>query len=531
MMKNVWTKKLQRWTGVAGLAFALAACGGTATDTTTLAEKQGRESSAGGASKPSYEGLMARGAQLNEAELKAAVLQPGAGTGISGTHKAGTTAVQKAGEALVAVYRFYNSSTSAHFYTADAGERDHVIQNLPVLSYEGPAFHASAVQATALSPVYRFFNTQTGVHFYTISEDEKNSIIANLPQFSFEGPAYFASKVAGQNLLKPLFRFYVLSKGFHFYTADAAEAENIKATIPGYRYEGIAYYVLRGQGEVAPGKIYKGLPAANHASAAIQQASAEGASGYTYFTDFQFSNGTQQGAVYFTDTAYARTYFPVLELTFETSASGKAVSLSLKGDRGLGYQGDVFFFGNGMQTFTRYVSATPGAGTMSYITYPMPATVDAFSALLNGVGATGYRFLSVVSYGGNNSALFESNTERPGPFEYRLAAPSTSVMAFEDAANAQGNEGFAFKGGFFVGGNLRDIYARDGGRYAVYRYKTEPHNQASSMATVIDAVNVQAAQGYYWFGTYSFGGTPYSIHYKGNYVCHPLGGCAMPDGL
>ena len=40
-----------------------------------------------------------------------------------------------------AIYRFYNQSTGAHFYTASAAERDHVMATWPELfTYEGPAF-------------------------------------------------------------------------------------------------------------------------------------------------------------------------------------------------------------------------------------------------------------------------------------------------------------------------------------------------------------------------------------------------------
>ena len=51
------------------------------------------------------------------------------------------------------------------------------------------------------------------------------------------------------------------------------------------------------------------------------------------------------------------------------------------------------------------------------------------------------------------------------------------------------------------------------------------------MATVVAALNVEGAKGYYWFGPMSFGPATYSVFYKGNYVCPPLGGCATPDGL
>ena len=46
---------------------------------------------------------------------------------------------------------------------------------------------------TVTTPLYRFFNVVTGTHFYTISEAEKNDVIAHLPQFHLEGVAYFAN--------------------------------------------------------------------------------------------------------------------------------------------------------------------------------------------------------------------------------------------------------------------------------------------------------------------------------------------------
>ena len=52
-----------------------------------------------------------------------------------------------------------------------------------------------ADQAAGTCPVYRFYNTQTGAHFFTISEGEKDYVIATLPQFRFEGVAWYAHPV------------------------------------------------------------------------------------------------------------------------------------------------------------------------------------------------------------------------------------------------------------------------------------------------------------------------------------------------
>ena len=41
-------------------------------------------------------------------------------------------------------------------------------------------------------PIYRFFNPTTGAHFYTPSEAERDNVEANLPEFQSEGVAYYA---------------------------------------------------------------------------------------------------------------------------------------------------------------------------------------------------------------------------------------------------------------------------------------------------------------------------------------------------
>lgn len=148
-------------------------------------------------------------------------------------------AFTKAGAAAVPVYRFYNASTGAHFYTTSTVERDSIRSGLPNFAYEGVAFEAIAQAGAGLSPVYRFYNTQTGVHFYTISEAEKNLVRDSLPQFRLEGVSYYASQVAATGF-RPLYRAYVLNKGFHFYSVNASES----AGLAQYRAEGVGYYVV-----------------------------------------------------------------------------------------------------------------------------------------------------------------------------------------------------------------------------------------------------------------------------------------------
>ncbi|MGB4441298.1 MAG: hypothetical protein WBJ62_03630, partial [Coriobacteriia bacterium] len=58
-------------------------------------------------------------------------------------------------------------------------------------NYEGPAYNVSSV-AAGNTPVYRFYNTKTGTHFYTASASEKANIQATLSgTYTYEGPAFY----------------------------------------------------------------------------------------------------------------------------------------------------------------------------------------------------------------------------------------------------------------------------------------------------------------------------------------------------
>ena len=143
-----------------------------------------------------------------------------------------------------AVYRFYNASTGAHFFTASAQERDVIINTLPAFAYENVAFYVYGSSATGLSPVYRFFNSVGGTHFYTISAGERDSVIANLPTFRFEGNGWYA-RTAAENSTTPVYRFYRHSSATHFYTINQIERDSLVGN-PDFRYEGPAYYVWSG---------------------------------------------------------------------------------------------------------------------------------------------------------------------------------------------------------------------------------------------------------------------------------------------
>jgi len=102
----------------------------------------------------------------------------------------------------------------------------------------------SGAQDASEAAVFRFFDTQSSDHFYTMSQDECRYILATWPTlWSYEGIAYnaFTTQVPGS---VPLYRYWSTQYQGHFFTADAAENVYVQQTWPTlWTYEGIDYYV------------------------------------------------------------------------------------------------------------------------------------------------------------------------------------------------------------------------------------------------------------------------------------------------
>ena len=140
-----------------------------------------------------------------------------------------------------AVYRFYNATTGAHFYTASAAERDFVIRTYPQFGYENIAFYAYPDASSGQDPVFRFYNPTSGAHFYSGSVAERDFVIANFPEFKYEVVSWYAQTGAG-NGASPIYRFYNATTGAHFYTISAAERDFVIQVHKAFRYEGPMYY-------------------------------------------------------------------------------------------------------------------------------------------------------------------------------------------------------------------------------------------------------------------------------------------------
>ena len=142
------------------------------------------------------------------------------------------------------VFRFFDSSTGVHFYTASETERDFINNNLDNYELEGESYTTvNPNNSEDAAAIYRFFNPVTGEHLYTANEAERDSIINNLANFEFEDVAFYAFETNVENTI-PVYRFYEPTIGVHFYTANETERTFVTENLSNYSFEGIAYYAL-----------------------------------------------------------------------------------------------------------------------------------------------------------------------------------------------------------------------------------------------------------------------------------------------
>lgn len=142
------------------------------------------------------------------------------------------------------VFRFYNVATGTHFYTASFAERNTVIATLgAIYRYEGLSYTVDTSVAANSVPLYRFYNMRTGTHFYTASGAEKDNVVATMSSiYHLDGVAYTVS--AWNAGATPVYRFYNVRTGTHFYTADENEKASVIANLGAtYRFEGPAFYI------------------------------------------------------------------------------------------------------------------------------------------------------------------------------------------------------------------------------------------------------------------------------------------------
>lgn len=98
----------------------------------------------------------------------------------------------------VEVHRFYHSDNNSHFFTANTEELQSLLNNDDGFNfhYEGIAYLAYGEKTASNTELYRFYNTETKSHFYTADLAEKEHVeITYAGAFQYEGVAYYVDIV------------------------------------------------------------------------------------------------------------------------------------------------------------------------------------------------------------------------------------------------------------------------------------------------------------------------------------------------
>lgn len=112
-----------------------------------------------------------------------------------------------------------------------------------------------------ITSVHRFFQYERGFHFYTADENERQNVVERSSngalKYNYENVAYsvLASDENGLTGAKisdalPVYRFFNTDTGAHLYTMDENEKDAIVETLDNYNFEGAAYYAFAMKPEI-----------------------------------------------------------------------------------------------------------------------------------------------------------------------------------------------------------------------------------------------------------------------------------------
>ncbi|KQO66347.1 hypothetical protein ASF20_21315 [Methylobacterium sp. Leaf88] len=146
-----------------------------------------------------------------------------------------------------ATFRFFDTKSGGHLFTASADEAAQVRDSMPSFVQEGIAW-TTPDNGTDTVDVFRFYDTKTGDHFFTTSVSERDGLIQGGTSYHYEGVAFEAFANEGSSGTAAVERFFNVQTGQHHY-ALAEEADGIRhgSAGGGWVDEGKAFVV-----QVAP---------------------------------------------------------------------------------------------------------------------------------------------------------------------------------------------------------------------------------------------------------------------------------------
>jgi hypothetical protein len=139
------------------------------------------------------------------------------------------------------MYRFYNKTTGAYFFTTSEAERWRVIaRKQSYIKFQGPVFTLDTSSTANVVPLYRLYNKIGQRYFYTASASEKAAAL----KLKSRGRAiYRVDAVAGNVSLTtgtPVYRLYCRKTNTYIWTTSEAEKAALIRSKQ-WKYNGIVF--------------------------------------------------------------------------------------------------------------------------------------------------------------------------------------------------------------------------------------------------------------------------------------------------
>lgn len=222
-------------------------------------------------------------------------------------------------------------------------------------------------------------------------------------------------------------------------------------------------------GNTTTGVVFKLLPRAeDSADSFLALVNAQGADGFRYVDDFAGVNNTPQSL--FIRDGLAPTYSYQLLPTTST-VQDLLQQADAEGANGYRYVGPTMLGG---APLTLYRNDGGTSATYVYLAKAPASSPDAFVSEANSEGALGLWYVGPISVGGTQQDLFMGDAAATRTYGFQQLPAVTNQTDFMNQLDAQGAQGYRYKGQIALGGTAVNLYVKDLSESATFAYQAEP---------------------------------------------------------
>lgn len=299
------------------------------------------------------------------------------------------------------------------------------------------------------------------------------------------------------------------------FSESAENKEGVLAEIA----SGIAYQET-GVSYTSTGLSYTGQATPATGAAATTLYNAQGALGYAYMSP-QASYDPSWSTALFAKGPGATYQYELVGAA--DNAVQRLASFNAQGSRGFVFKSTEIYGADYFSPYDTFVKASTTTGTYSY-----RLVAEAFGLdKLNANGADGFAFRGQIVIAGATYSLYVKNSAQGGAFSFASKPMKTFATGLLEEMNAMGAQSYALQGMMFADGQFATLYMKHSANTTPYVYSTAIKSSASAQAG-IDLLNAQAALGRSWWGDLAGGTGTVAVFYTGKHIAHPLAGPTFP---